>query len=240
MKKLLKTALVVAGFALFSIGASAAPKDKVVVNQALLDKYYTAATAEPLAPKADGFIRRWTILEPIATEISSNSLLTNDFLAATTAKTYFADQFSLIPYNGLKTSIGKVKYEWHALDSKDFYVNLLRFAESYGKEYFQQLYWVVTIIECEEDIPDVRLSAGVNSGAVWFFNEEKVLTLADDKDLICDDVLSKRLTLKKGRNILRGAIYNGPGMADFSLRFVDSKGKPVTNFTIVSNLSKKK
>ncbi len=47
--------------------------------------------------------------------------------------------------------------------------------------------------------------------------------------------MSKRLALKKGRNIIRGAIINGPGMSDFCLRFINDDGKPVTNFTI-SNL----
>ena len=38
--------------------------------------------------------------------------------------------------------------------------------------------------------------------------------------------------LKKGRNILRGAIINGPGMSDFCVRFVNEKGEPVRNIKI--------
>ncbi len=30
-----------------------------------------------------------------------------------------------------------------------------------------------------------------------------------------DDVLSKQITLQKGRNVLRGAVINSPGMSDF-------------------------
>jgi hypothetical protein len=44
--------------------------------------------------------------------------------------------------------------------------------------------------------------------------------------------MSKRLTLKKGRNILRGAVINGPGMSDFCVRFVDANGQPLTNLSI--------
>jgi hypothetical protein len=50
--------------------------------------------------------------------------------------------------------------------------------------------------------------------------------------MVKDDAMSARLTLKKGRNILRGAIINGPGMSDFCVRFLDEKGNPVTNYTI--------
>jgi hypothetical protein len=38
------------------------------------------------------------------------------------------------------------------------------------------------------------------------------------------------LTLKKGKNIIRGAVINGPGMANFCVRFVNEKGLPIKNF----------
>ena len=52
--------------------------------------------------------------------------------------------------------------------------------------------------------------------------------------------MSQRLTLKKGRNILRGAVFNGQGMATFCLRFVDESGRPVTGYTLPSVLPNKK
>jgi hypothetical protein len=50
--------------------------------------------------------------------------------------------------------------------------------------------------------------------------------------MVKDDAMSPRLTLKKGRNVLRGAIINGPGMSDFCVRFLDENLKPVTNYSI--------
>jgi hypothetical protein len=44
-----------------------------------------------------------------------------------------------------------------------------------------------------------------------------------------DDVLSDRVTLRKGRNVLRGAVINGPGLSDFCVRFVDETGRPITD-----------
>lgn len=209
-------------------------------HRAQFSDYYTSATAEPATPDFDGFIRRWTILEPIAKTFSSNAMLTDNFLSEVMSETYFKDQFTVIPVDGAKVKYGKTNLVWHALDSKLFFVNLLRFAEGLGKEYFQQMYWAVTIIDCEEDIPNVRLSGGANSGAVWYLNGEEVLRLTNDRDLIVDDCASKRVTLKKGRNILRGAVLNGQGMATFCLRFLDEKGEPVTNYTIVSEFNKKR
>lgn len=199
----------------------------------VLDKYFTQATEIPAATDADGFIQRWTILEPIAIEAPSNRIFNDNYLKnAVYQNEYFKDQLTILPYDGMKTKVGKEKHIWHSLDSKNYFVNLLRFAEGYGKDYYGQVYWVVTTVNCEEDIENVRLSSGVNSAAMWWINGEEVLMLSNDRDLIVDDHMSKRLTLKKGENVIRGAVFNGPGMADFCLRFVDEDGNPVKNITV--------
>ena len=209
-------------------------------ERAELGHYFTPAATESTTPDAEGFIRRWTLLEPIAKNFSSNSMLTDKYLSEAMSEEYFKDQFTIIPADGTKVRSGKSTLMWRALDSKKFFVNLLRFAEGYGKEYFQQMYWAVTIIDCEEELQDVRLAGGVNSGAVWYLNGEEILRFSNDRDLVVDDCMSRRVTLKKGRNILRGAVFNGQGMATFCLRFVDEKGRPVTGYTLSSVLPKKK
>jgi hypothetical protein len=79
---------------------------------------------------------------------------------------------------------------------------------------------------------NVRLAVGSNGASVWWVNGEEALLLEGDRRMVCDDGVSPRLTLKKGRNILRGAIINGPGLSDFCVRFVDSQGHPITSYTI--------
>lgn len=205
----------------------------------LFKKYFAPATEAPVSPWEDGYITRWTILEPIATAIPSNRVLDDDFIRETFNKFYFKDQMTVIPRDGMSVKIEKQKYIWHALDAKNFFVNLLRFAEGYGKEYYGQVYWVVTTINCEKDIENIRLSSGVNSAAMWYLNGEEVLMLSNDRDLICDDCMSKRISLKKGENVIRGLVFNGPGMADFCVRFVDEDGNPVTDFTVSSVIKRK-
>ena len=56
--------------------------------------------------------------------------------------------------------------------------------------------------------------------------------LSGDRRMVQDDAMSHRLTLHKGRNVLRGAIINGPGMSDFCVRFIDESGSPVLNYSI--------
>ena len=67
---------------------------------------------------------------------------------------------------------------------------------------------------------------------MWWLNGEEAVLLSGDRRMVQDDCMSHRLTLKKGRNIVRGAIINGPGMSDFCLRFLNEQGQPVTNFTV--------
>jgi len=50
--------------------------------------------------------------------------------------------------------------------------------------------------------------------------------------MVMDDVVSSRLTLNQGMNIIRGAVINGPGMSDFCIRFLDEKGQPINDLTI--------
>ena len=78
----------------------------------------------------------------------------------------------------------------------------------------------------------MRLAAGSNGASQWWLNGEPVLLLEGDRRMVEDDGMSARLTLKKGRNVLRCAVVNGPGLSDMCVRFVDEQGQPVTNFQI--------
>ena len=224
-------------------------------------KYFSKATAAPATPDSEGFIRRWMLLEPIDKPNSGNTVFTDSYLRDHFNREYFKNQMTILPKDGQKVNavfkqetapagfgrgrsaepfkpeIKTVKQTltWHALDSENFNVKLFRFAEKYGEKVYGVLFWGVTIIDCPEEIKDVRLAVGSNSASMWWFNGEEALLLSGDRRMVKDDCMSRRLTLKKGRNILRGAIINGPGMSDFCVRFLDEKGNPVTNFTIINN-----
>ncbi len=92
----------------------------------------------------------------------------------------------------------------------------------------------MTIVDAPEEMHDVRMSVGSNSGSMWWLNGEEALLLSGDRRMVMDDGVSRRLTLKKGRNIIRGAVINGPGMSDFCLRFIDKQGEPVKNIRIIA------
>ena len=223
-------------------------------------KYFSAITTPSAQPDDEGFIRRWMLLEPIDKPNSGNTVFTDSYLREHFNREYFKGQQTILPKNGQKVTavfkqeqapagfgrgfggqqqpaqpeVKTVKQTltWHALDSENFNVKLFRFAEKYGEKVYGVLFWAVTIIDCDEDIENVRLAVGSNSASMWWLNGEEVLLLSGDRRMVKDDAMSPRLTLKKGRNILRGAIINGPGMSDFCVRFLDEKGNPVKNYSI--------
>lgn len=197
-----------------------------------LSDYFSPATMNMMSPDSEGFIQRWLLLEPIDKPNRSNTVFTDSYIREAFATEYFSNQFTVLPKDGDKVKVGKQKLAWHALDSKLFNVKLFRFASGLKKQVYGVLFWVVTVIECPEDMENIRMSVGSNSASMWWLNGEEAVILSGDRRMVKDDCLSRRLTLKKGKNIIRGAIINGPGMSDFCVRFLNENGTPVKNITI--------
>ena len=216
-----------------------------------------AANTPATQPDANGFIRRWMLLEPIDYNVRSNTILTESYLNENLSKQYFKGQFDnkKLPRDGEKvTATGialaggprdtrmqmgpaqtkevKQTLRWHALESNTYNVKVFRFAESYGCQPYNSLFWGVTVIDCPEDMDGVRLAIGSNGASMWWLNGERVLTLDGDRRMVEDDCVSQRLTLKKGRNVLRFALVNGPGLSDLCARFIDEQSNPVKNYSI--------
>ena len=91
---------------------------------------------------------------------------------------------------------------------------------------------VVRLLLCAGFTCSSGLSKALNSSMNEGYMSRKAVMLEGDRRMVRDDVVSKKLTLKKGRNILRGAVINGPGMSDFCVRIIDGQGKPVRNLSI--------
>lgn len=180
-----------------------------------------------LAPGPEGFIRRWLILEPIA----ANGL-TDSLVQAAVKKEYFPDQFAVLPRDGDTVKVGDVTLAWHAVDTRKYNVNLYHFAYALKKPTSNVIFWAVTVLDCPQQLRGVRLAAGSNAASVWWVNGREVVGLYGDRQTVIDDGVSKRLTLEKGTNVVRAAIVNGGGATDFCARILDADGMPLTRFTV--------
>jgi hypothetical protein len=194
--------------------------------------YFTPATASPKAPDSDGFLQRWLLLEPINKPNRSNTPFVGTYVRNAFNAEYFLNQFTVIPHDGDKVKVGNQELAWHALDSANFNVKLFRFAHGLNKQTYGVIFWAVTVVDSPREIRNVRLAAGSNSASIWWVNGQEAVDLFDDRRMVMDDVVSKRLTLNKGRNVIRGAVINGPGLSDFCVRFIDEDGAPIRDISL--------
>ena len=259
MKTILKPFLVAIGLVVLMPGNTA--QAQVYADSSInLEKYLVPVTTPTAAPDAQGFLGRWLLLEPISKPNRSNTVFVDSYIREVFGVQYFPGQLGdVLPKDGAKVKMTveyqppvnlqggrpsfnfnappkyeqkKVTLKWHAFDSKMPNVKLFRFATNLTEDRYGVIFWAVTVVNCEEDIPNVRLAVGSNSASMWGVNGEEAVILSGDRRRVMDDCASRRLTLKKGRNVIWGAVINGPGMSDFCCRFIDEAGKPVKNITL--------
>jgi len=217
-----------------SLAAPAAAAATPPPAPANLAPYFTPESGAPKAPDADGFLQRWLLLEPIVKPNRTNTGFTGTYVRQALTTQYFPGQFAGVPRDGQVVNAAGSPVRWHALDSNLFDVKLFNFAQSLGKPTYGVIFWAVTVVNAPRDIPNVRLAVGSNSASMWWVNGKEEAGLFGDRRMVMDDVVSQPLTLHKGRNVIRGAVINGPGLSDFCVRFIDANGQPVRDITLTT------
>ena len=260
MKHLFRTLILVAAISVAASFTADAKKKKVdlIEKYPALAPYFSTPVEEAIQPDELGFIRRWLLLEPISKPNRGNTVFVDSYVRTNLDTGWNKGEF-VLPKEGDKetmtvefqkpvdmsagrpawgavpeTEMKKVKLAWHALDSKLFNVKLYRYAVGTETGRYGMICRAVTAIDVPEDLENVRLAVGSNSASMWWIDGEEALILSGDRRMVMDDGVSKRMTLKKGRHILTGAVINGPGMSDFCVRFVDEQGNPVMNYNILN------
>jgi hypothetical protein len=180
------------------------------------------------APNADGFLQRWLLLEPIRV----SGQLTDSAVQTVVKNDDFPNQVTLIPRDGDTLTVGDTELAWHAVDTRAYNINLFHFAYALNKPTSNVLFWAVTIVNAPREMSGVRLAIGSNAASVWWVNGQEVIGIYNDRQTVIDDGVSKRLTLKKGANVIRAAIVNAGGATDFCARFLDNDNRPITGLTV--------
>ncbi len=259
MRNILKAFLLTSALAVAVCSpAEAKKKTDLVEKYPALAPYFSTPTEEAIQPDELGFIRRWILLEPISKPNRSNTVFVDSYLRKNLDTGWNKGEF-VLPKDGQKETMEveyqapvdmtagrqrmfeepkiemvKAKLTWHALDSKLFNVKLYRYAVGTETGRYGAIFRAVTVIDVPEDMENVRLAVGSNSASMWWIDGEEALILSGDRRMVMDDGCSKRLTLKKGRHVITGAVINGPGMSDFCVRFIDEAGNPVLNYNILN------
>jgi hypothetical protein len=227
---------VLASHVFSTVPGSAAPAAAPEDAPRSIAPYFKPAGSSLKALDSEGFFQRWLLLEPINKPNRTNTVFTDSYVRNAFNTEYFPNQFTVIPHDRDKVKVGDQELVWHALDSANFNVKLFRFAYGLNKPTYGVIFWAVTIVNSPREIQNVRMAVGSNSASMWWLNGKEAVDLFGDRRMVMDDCVSKRLTLNKGRNVIRGAVINGPGLSDFCVRFIDENGDPIKDLTI--NLDK--
>ena len=231
MKKVFALAILLLGLGIH-MNAQSVPGQARALE---LSDYFTPSTATPVGPDAKGFVQRWTLLEPIGKPgLNSNAAFNDSYLRNEFSKIYFDGQMTMVPKDGQKVKLDKkTSLTWHSLDSKRYNVKLYRFASGLGLTPTEGVFLSVTVINVDKDVT-VRMAVGSNSGSMWWVNGDEALLLSGDRRMVVDDCVSRKITLHKGKNVVRGMLINGPGMSDFCVRFYDENGNIFKDFTVTN------
>ena len=185
------------------------------------------STRRPLPVDGRGFIRRWRVLEPYPV----TGPLTEAAVEANLKSAMLAGSPMDVPGDA-EVVRQPAELRWHELDTRNYNLNLYHFAWALSKPTSNVLFWVVTTVDAPTQMNDVRLAIGSNAASRWWVNGESVVSLYGDRQTVIDDGVSPRLTLRKGRNVIRAAIINGGGATDFCARFLDADLRPITSLTV--------
>src|SRR5258707_1012025 len=141
-------------------------------------------------PDADGFIRNWLVLAPIAIEEGS--------AATEIDKEFVKAEATIKPKAGDKVKVDGKELTWTAHKTADFFIDFLA---SFGKERGEDVAgYAVAYVIADADMK-VKLSVGSNDECKAYVNGKQVLKFSETRTLEKDSDTGET-TLSKGQNVL--------------------------------------
>ena len=138
------------------------------------------------------------------------------------------DEASLKPKGGDTITINNKDLIWKNINASTNYFDFNVILDSLND---RAAGYMVTYIECEEDIPDVTMAVGSNDQGRIFFNGVDIYAFVDARPLEID-ADKGRVTLKKGLNVIIFKIINEQNSWQGSMRLMDKAGVPLKDLKI--------
>ena len=175
--------------------------------------------AETFNPDADGFIRNWLVLAPIAIqEDSGASEIDKDFLGG---------EATIKPKPDEKVNVDGKILAWKPHQTSDYFVD---FRQAFGTERGEDVAgYAVAYVMADEEMK-VRLSVGSNDQCKVWVNGTQVIKFAETRTLD-KDTDSGDVTLVKGQNVLVFKVINEKNSWQGAARFLKD-GTGVKNVRI--------
>lgn len=170
---------------------------------------------------AAGYIRDWVMLAPIALPEGAPA---GDLLLREQVK----DEASLKPKAGDTVSIRGKELTWKNVTAPTNHFDFNAVLNSLND---RVVGYMVTYVECEQEIPNVMMSVGSNDQGRIFFNGKDIYSVTDARPLEIDGDKG-RVTLKQGLNVIIFKIINESNAWQGSMRLTDMAGKPLKGIKI--------
>lgn len=181
-----------------------------------------AARAEdPKALDADGYIRDWVMLAPLPIpegEPAADALLRQQVPSESTLR----------PKAGDVVTVRGKELVWRNITASTNFFDfnaILKSANDHVAGY------MVTYIECDEEIPNVVMAVGSNDQGRIYFNGVDIYAFTDSRPLMLDADKGK-VTLKKGLNVIVFKVINELNSWQGAMRLQDMKGAPLKGVRI--------
>jgi hypothetical protein len=171
------------------------------------------------SPDAEGFIRNWLVLAPIAVqEDSGASEIEKDFLGG---------EATIKPKAGDAVNIGGKVLTWKAHETSDYFIDFLK---AFGAERGEDAAAYAVAYVIADDAMTVTLSAGSNDQFKAWVNGKPILKFAETRTLE-KDTDKGEVTLAKGQNVLVFKVINEKNNWQGCARFMKD-GAGVKNIKI--------
>jgi hypothetical protein len=174
---------------------------------------------ETFSPDAEGFIRNWLVLAPIAVqEDSGTSEIDKDFLKG---------EATITPKAGDTVAVNGKALIWKAHQTPDFFIDFL---QAFGKERGEDVAAYAVAYVVADDEMKVKLLTGSNDQSKAWVNGKQITKFAETRTLE-KDTESGEVTLAKGQNVLVFKVINEKNNWQGCARFTKD-GAPVKNIKI--------
>ena len=179
-----------------------------------------AADAD-LRPDAEGYIRHWVMLAPVA-------IRDGETCAEALLKDQIPNEAAQRPKAGDKVKIGGKELVWQNVAAS---TNYFDFNETLKSINDHVAGYMVTYIECEQQTPDVILAVASNDQGRIYFNGVDIYAFTEARPLMLD-ADKGRVTLKKGVNVIVFKVTNEQNSWQGAMRLLDKAGAPLRNVRI--------
>jgi hypothetical protein len=180
-----------------------------------------AFAADAPKPDSEGYIRDWLMLAPIALpegETGSDAVF----------RQQIRDEADLRPKAGDNVKIGSKELTWQKITASTNYFDfnaILKNANDRAAGY------MVTYIECENEVPNVIMAVASNDQGRIYFNGVDIYAFSEPRTLMLDADKGK-VTLKKGVNVIVFKVINELNSWQGAMRLLDKSGTPLKGVTI--------